>query len=216
MEKNLLRTGYVMVSRALLMSMCEKQRTARNDEEAFLRVLLCVNYKDAVAYCNGTPVKCSRGESVISYMGWSDILGWKRGRTRRFFDRNITEGFIEQVKDDSCPSHIRIPNYDAWTGRAAGVKKSGEAQKNTEQSAMRENLKLFISQYSAVTHLPPDSLEHSLVFWKKLTTAERQSAFKHIGDYYYGLNNTNFCYQASKYLEYKVFNNEFPNHRPIA
>lgn len=215
MKNNVLCKGYVMVSRALLMEMCEKQGSAQTDEEAFIRVLIHVNFKDAVVHCGNTDINCQRGESVISFLGWSDILGWKRGHTRRFFERNIADGLIEQVKDD-CPSHIRIPNYDAWTGRPAGVKKPEDAEKKAQKNALEEGLKLFIREYSAVTHLPPDSLEHSLVFWKKLTTAERQSAFKHIGDYYYGLNNTNFCYQASKYLEYKMFNNEFPNHRPIA
>lgn len=214
MEQNFLRTGYVMVSRALLMSMCEKQAVARNDEEAFLRVLLYVNYRDAVVLCNGVQVKCSRGESVISYIGWADILGWTRGHTRRFFERCFIEKQIEQVKGD-CPSHIRIPNYDAWTGRLAGVKKPEDAGKKARESAMIEELKLFVNEYSATTHLPPDSVEHALVFWKKLSTAERKSAIKHIGDYYYGLNNTNFCYQASKYLEYKVFNNDFPKHKPV-
>ena len=30
------------------------------------------------------------------------------------------------------------------------------------------------------------------------------------GDYYFSLNNTNYCYQVAKYLEYRMFENEFP------
>lgn len=214
MEKSFLRRGYVMVSRALLMSMCEKQGAALTDEEGFIRVLIHVNFKDAVVLYNGVKLKCARGESVISFLGWADILGWKRGRTRRFFERCIIEGLIEHVPD-SCPSHIRIPNYDAWTGHLTNVKKPEEVERKARESAMIEELKLFVNQYSITTRLPPDSVEHALVFWKKLSTAERKSAIEHIGDYYYGLNNTSFCYQASKYLEYKVFNNDFPKRKPV-
>lgn len=213
MEKDFLRKGYVMVSRALLMSMCEKQGPAQTEEEAFIRVLVHVNFKDAAILYNGEKLKCARGESIISFLGWSHILGWKRGHTRRFFERNITEGLIESVSD-ACPSHIRIPGYDAWTGTPAGVKKPGNAEKKEKEDGMREELKRFIARYSATTHLPPDSLEHALLFWKKLSTAERNSAFEHIDDYYYGLENTMYCCQASKYLENKVFNNDFPKRDP--
>lgn len=64
MENNWLRVGYVMVSRALLMSMCEKQGAANGDEEAFLRVLTHVNYKTKVAWCNGVEVTCARGNPL--------------------------------------------------------------------------------------------------------------------------------------------------------
>ena len=85
MKNNLLRMGYVMVSRALLQEICEKKGAACCEEEAFLRVLTNVNFKPAVVFCNGAGVQCARGESVITFMGWADIFGWTRARTRRFF-----------------------------------------------------------------------------------------------------------------------------------
>lgn len=75
-----------MVSRALLQKVCEKQGAACCDEAAFLRVLINVNFKPAVVFCNGVEVQCARGESAISYSGWADLFGWTRGRTRRFFN----------------------------------------------------------------------------------------------------------------------------------
>ena len=62
-----------------------KKGAACCEEEAFLRVLTNVNFKPAVVFCNGAGVQCARGESVITFMGWADIFGWTRARTRRFF-----------------------------------------------------------------------------------------------------------------------------------
>lgn len=46
---------------------------------------------------------------------------------------------------------------------------------------------------------------------EKLSTGERKQAYDKVDPYYFSLNNTNFCYQAAKYLEYKIFENEFVN-----
>ena len=67
-----------MVSRALLMEIYKKQGAALTDEEAFLRVLMHVNYKSVTINSCGVEVNCKRGESLITYMGWADILGWTR------------------------------------------------------------------------------------------------------------------------------------------
>lgn len=139
MENNLLRTGYVMVSRALLMAMCEKQGMAITDEEAFLRILTHVNYRNAVTWYNGVEVICVRGESVISFTGWADIFGWKRGHTRRFFERSIADGLVELVPS-ACPSHIRIPNYDAWTGHPDRIKKPAVTEKEITNRTLEESL----------------------------------------------------------------------------
>lgn len=204
MKNNLLRTGYVMISRALLMNIYEKQGAALTDEEAFLRVLLCVNYKETVTMCSGVQVTCARGESVIAFTGWADILGWTRGRTRGFFDRYMAAKQIEPVPD-SCPSHIRIPGYDAWTGHAAGTTKPESPAKAKPADLLDESLQCFIDRYSEVTHLPAEHKGRLRGIWKKLSSHERETALLRIEDYYYGLNNTNYCYQAAKYLEYKAF-----------
>lgn len=196
-----------MVSRALLMTMYEKQGMAITDEEAFLRVLTYTNFRNATVWYNGVEIPCSRGESVITYMGWADILGWKRGHTRRFFERCMADGLIEQVKD-ICPSHIRIPNYDAWTGKPTEERKIPSA-KNAANKTLEESLQQFIERYSEVTHLLAETKDRLRSLWKKLSTRERESALEHIEDYYYSLNNTKYCYQAARYLEYKIFNNNF-------
>lgn len=191
-----------MVSRALLVSMCEKQGAAKSDEEAFLRVLVHVNYQAKVVWCNGTEVICARGESAISFIGWADILGWTRGRVRRFFERCIAGGLIEKVPDN-CPSHIRIPAYDAWTGNPA-EKKKGEKK-------VDEVLEQFIHKYGEVTRVRIESKALVSKLWKKLSVHERELALERIEDYYYSLNDVRYCRSAAKYLELKIFNEDFTN-----
>ena len=100
MDNNSLRMGYVMVSRALLLDIYGKRGAADGEEEAFLRVLTHVNYRDTTVLHGGVQVACGRGESVISFLGWSDILGWTRAHTRRFFEHCFAKGSIEKVVGD--------------------------------------------------------------------------------------------------------------------
>lgn len=166
MDLNLINAGYVMVSRALLMSVSQKHRIASGDEEAFLRVLLHVNYKNKVLIHNGVEVSCARGESVISYLGWADIFGWTRGRTRLFFVRCFANGLLEQVSG-GCVSHIRVPSYDAWTGTAV--------PKQPAERKMDEDIKNFIVRYNEVTHKPIEAKGRIKNLWKRLSVRERRA-----------------------------------------
>lgn len=201
MKDDLLKTGYVMVSRALLLDVYGKRGAANGEEEAFLRVLTFVNYRDVVTLYNGVQVTCARGESIISFTGWADILGWTRTHARRFFEHCFVEGTMEKVPG-VCPSHIRVSNYDAWTGIPTGKRQLGERP-------VDEALQQFISKYSEVTHLPVENKGQIAKIWKKLSARERELALMHIEDYYYSLNNVQYCLRAAHYLEYKSFDNDF-------
>lgn len=165
MDNNSLRMGYVMVSRALLLDIYGKRGAADGEEEAFLRVLTHVNYRDTTVLHGGVQVACGRGESVISFLGWSDILGWTRAHTRRFFEHCFAKGSIEKVVGD-LPCHIRVPGYDAWTGSPGGKKQPGER-------LVDEALQVFIARYSEVTHLPIENKGQISKAWKRLSTRER-------------------------------------------
>ena len=65
--------------------------------------------------------------------------------------------------------------------------------------------------FLTTTHLPVENGSYVRALWKKLSTRERELAYRKVEDYYFSLNNTHFCYQAAKYLEYRIFENEFVN-----
>ena len=142
MDRKLKTIGYVMIPRDLLLKAFDEHPEAGGDMDAFLRILTYVNYAEAVVKRESREVLCARGESVISYSQWAEILGWSLGRTRRCFIRLITNGSIELVKGD-CASHIRIPAYDVWTGK----RKNGTAADST----VEESFGLFWNEYHETT-----------------------------------------------------------------
>jgi len=196
MDRNLGTTGYVMIPRALLLKAFDEHHEASGDMEAFLKILTYVNYAEAVVRRVNTNVVCARGESVISYSHWAEILGWSLGRTRHYFMRLVAEGNIEQVKGD-CASHIRIPGYDVWTGKSQTGKKG--------DSAVEESFGQFWNEYHETTRMARQNRESALREWKKLSQNERKQALEHIDEYLFHLRDTKFCRQAAKYLADKLF-----------
>ncbi len=213
-----------MVSRALLMSMFEKHGEAEGEEEAFLRVLVHVNYKDkTVSSCLGENLDCRRGDSVMSFLNWGKILGWTRGRVDRFFKRCFLDGSILRVQD-ACPSHIRIPDYDAWTGGGKKEIRSGISTVGKSNVANSSGLDMngcdagftsglaferFMDSYSEITQTPRLNVGRAQRYWKKLSVEERTKAFENIEDYYFNLSDIRYCMQAATYLRDKAYLNRY-------
>ncbi len=202
MEKNFFRTGYVMVSRTLLLSMFEHHGAADSDEEAFLRMLVHVNYRDAeLERPSGRRITCLRGESVIAFATWQRILGWSRGRVMRFFNNCFRDGSVEHVEDGYCRSHVRIPDYDVWMG---ACRLTGEGKRIADEA-----FEHFMDVYSEITRTPRINVGRAYRIWKKLSQHERQLALENIEDYYNSLPDVHYCAQAATYLSDKAFLNRY-------
>jgi len=228
MKNKQLKTGYVMVSRGLLLDMFEKHGEADSEEEAFLRVLVYVNYKNTdVSLRSGQSLTCHRGESVISFSRWERILGWSHGRVHRFFRECFCNGVIERVNDD-CSSHICIPRYDLWTGHPErnlfGKESAATPQTSCPETLSGElavenmkgacspapiDLPHFMEHYSEVTQTPLLNIGRAQRYWNQLTADERHQAYDQVEDYYLNLPDIHYCMQASTYLHDKAYLNRY-------
>lgn len=193
--------GYVMVPRTLLHDAIQEHPEASGDKDAFLRVLLYVNYRPNVFCKNGMEHHCERGESLFSYEQWAGVLGWSRSRTRRFFQRLFDEG-VAEIVPDTIVSHIRIPEYDAWL--AAPAKKDRTAKPATDNG-----FKNFWDQYHEITLQDKRNVSKARKEWNKLSAGERIRAVENIENYYVHVDDVRFCLRAVNYLAYKAFDNEY-------
>ena len=141
-----LKQGYITIPRALL----NRQATdgAAGETEAFLQILAHTNYSDVPYDINGTIILCKRGDSLISYHHWSNIFGWTRPKTTRFFQRLAKGGIIDLIPHQEKILHIRITNFDLWTGRIPS-----EA-KDTRKEEISTDFDLFWDKYHPVMRKP--------------------------------------------------------------
>lgn len=193
--------GYFKIPRTLLKQQVESGQL--EDMGAFLQLLAHANYSETTYTIHGADIACQRGESLISNQHWSLLFGWTRYKTTRFFKRLKREGIIEILPHPDKIFHIRIINYDLWTGsNSAAV----IAQKKEDSS---KAFNIFWDNYHQIMQKPKVNIARARHEWEKLTKEECQLAIDRIEDVYYHTNDTRFISLASTYLKDKAFLNEY-------
>ena len=108
-----LKTGENIKSKTLLRKIFPARMYGYLVKMAKEDKIMHVNFADAeFTKSSGEEFTCLRGESVLSYSTWGHILGWSRGRVKRFFNSCFSDGSIELVEGGG-KSHIRVTRYDA-------------------------------------------------------------------------------------------------------
>lgn len=195
--------GFLAIPKLLIKQFLTKPLRQEGELEAFLKMLLKVNYSEMSCDCYGRQAfLCKRGESMYSYRKWSEIFHWTLSRTFRFIRQLCKDGILELIPHSGhAILHIRIINYELWAGNSSSTKKA--------KKPVNEKFYLFWDQYHETTLLPKENIAKAQREWKKLSEKEQQLAIDRIEDYYYHLANTKFMLHACSYLANKAFLNEY-------
>lgn len=196
----MLKKGYLLFPKVLFEEQIKATKGATGSFDAFILVLTHVNYSTTECCVNHHTFKCCRGESVISMAHWAELFGWKRSRTRYFFNKMYEEGIIERVVNPYI-THIRIPDYDLLVGQ--------KRRENAHEEVGGVTFEVFWEKYHEVTQKPKINIGRARREWKKLSAHERSLSLKNIEEYYDNLPDTKYCMQASTYLSDKAFMNEY-------
>ncbi|ERI84191.1 hypothetical protein HMPREF1981_02500 [Bacteroides pyogenes F0041] len=200
----MLKHGYLIIPKLMLQKFNDKSARQDGDFEAFLKMLMKVNYTD-IKTDTGTnkDIVCRRGESLYSYRDWSKVFGWAVSRTFRFISKLSRSGIIELIdhRENRNILHIRINEYDRWTGNTAAYKE--------HRSATDERFRIFWDEYHRITLLPKENIGKAQREWKKLPAKEQKLAIERIEEYYYHLTDTQFTLRACNYLSNKAYLNEY-------
>lgn len=89
-----LKQGYITIPRALLNRQATDGR-CRRDRSISPNPGAHQLFRPVPYDINGTIILCKRGDSLISYHHWSNIFGWTRPKTTRFFQRLAKGGIID-------------------------------------------------------------------------------------------------------------------------
>ena len=202
-SKTLLNEGYILIPKTLLKNQAHNRTPG--ELEALLQILTHVNYSPTTYEISHTDISCQRGESIISQQHWSKLFKWSRSKTLRFFQKIQKEGIIEIIPHPKGIFHIRIINYDFWTG---SISPEAREEKKKEQS---EFFDIFWNKYHETMQKPKVNVARARREWDKLAKEEQQTAIDRIEEVYYHTNDTRFIPLASTYLKDKAFLNEYTN-----
>lgn len=198
---NALSMGYILVPKHLLRMHLECSTAPLSELEAWLTILVSVNYEDSVCTIENLSIECTRGESLYSLAHWADRFRWSRGKVRYHLRKWQREKLI-LLLPNPLTTHLRVLNYEQWTGNQASAK-------NAIETKMNKTFLLFWNTYHEITQTDRVNIARARKEWKKLSEPERELAIQHIETYYEHLRHVKFCMQASNYLSNKAFLNEY-------
>lgn len=196
-----LAKGYILLPKQLMEQWMNHSDSPLSELEAWLVLLLTVNYKDIPWRMNEQECVCKRGESVHSTLHWSVRFRWTRSKTRSFFARLQRQNLIRLIPHPYT-THLQIVDYELWTGcrtaaRQCIVKQADEA------------FDAFWETYHRITQADKVNIARARREWQKLSAEEQTLATRRVEEYYYHLRNIKFCMQAAAYLSNKAFLNEY-------
>lgn len=192
--------GFIVLPKMILEIMQKEQTGALSQMEGIIVLLTKVNYADAKVVIHGQEYLCRRGASMRSISQWAKLFHWKVGKTRRFIDMLVAQGFLGKV-ENKYTTHIYILQYDFLT-----CKEVGHGKKKSHSDEMFDE---FWNKYHECTHLPKKEIGAARRAWKKMNLNERELAIANIENYYYSLNDVKYCKKAHNYLADRSFMNEF-------
>lgn len=202
--QTIMKHGCLIIPKALLQQQIEEQGIREGEIEAFLKILMKVNYSDT-QYNNRqhTDSPCKRGESLRSYRDWSRIFHWPIKRTFLFIHNLDKLGVIKIIPHPGDTSlHIQVVEYETWVG--------GKPDSiNPKKKVANERFQVFWDGYHNTTQLPKVNIAKAQREWKKLSSEEQQKAIDNIEEYYFHQTNFKFLMQGATYLANKAFLNEY-------
>lgn len=198
---NALTKGYILIPKQLLEVLLKNSASPMSEPDAWLTLLILVNYKETTCRIKGNVYVCKRGESLYSVETWATHFRWTRSRTRTYFAKLQQQHLIRLIPHPHT-THLAVNDYDLWTGCRAAARQHLATQAD-------EAFDYFWKTYHYITQADKVNIARARREWRKLSVEERQLATRRIEEYYYHLRSQKYCMQAAAYLANKAFLNEY-------
>lgn len=98
--------------------------------EAWLDILLSVNYSDKKVVIKNDVFIVKRGQSINSQITWSERWNWNRSKVRRFLDLLENDNMIE-IKTNNITTILTVCNYSDYQD----LRTSDEHQTNIKRTS---------------------------------------------------------------------------------
>lgn len=106
-------SGWIKLHRSIEEHWIYQEKRVFSKYEAWIDMILNVNYSDNKVFIKGKLYTIKRGESVKSLETWANRWNWDKSQVRRFFKLLENDSMIK-TKSDSKTTQITICNYDSY------------------------------------------------------------------------------------------------------
>jgi uncharacterized phage protein (TIGR02220 family) len=121
--------GFIMLHRSIQNHWIYEEKRKFSRYEAWLDLLMMVNYKDNKVLQDGKLVEVKRGERITSIRQLMDRWGWSNTKVVNFLDLLQSDGMIEHEITSKKKTLIKIVKYSQYQG----IQRSEKTEEKTEK-----------------------------------------------------------------------------------
>jgi len=106
-------SGWIKIHRCITDHWIYTEKRSFSKFEAWLDILVTVNFADADVIIKGKIYKVKRGQSILSMDSWANRWNWNKSKVRRFFALLEKDKMIV-VKSDNKTTQLTVCNYESY------------------------------------------------------------------------------------------------------
>jgi len=130
--------GWISIHRTIKNHWLYPKGRAFTKYEAWITILLEVNYTDKKESKGFSLIECKRGESIKSLDTWAKLFNWNKSKVRRFFIMLQNDSMIE-TKSVQKTTHLRVCNYDSYQNQRNDVETKAKRKRNDIETELTPN-----------------------------------------------------------------------------
>lgn len=219
-------SGWIKIHRCINNHWLFTEKRNFSKFEAWLDILITVNFADAKVLIKGKLYDVKRGQSILSMESWAKRWNWDKSKVRRFMELLQKDSMII-LKTDNTTTHLTVCNYDSYQDdrnaddtikkrkhntsklQTTPIKEEEQEEEQEEEKEQEDNI--FDELWQLYTKQGNKKTSNSA--FNNLTKKEIEIVKLHIPNYiknHIDNDKMNFLPHFSTYLNQKRFNDELP------
>ena len=106
-------SGWIKLHRDIQNHWIYKDKRKFSRFEAWIDILLTVNYAPAKTIIKGKLIEVKRGQSILSLDSWANNWNWDKSSVRRFLELLKKDDMI-QLENETVTTRLTVCNYDSY------------------------------------------------------------------------------------------------------
>ena len=108
-------SGWIKIHRCITGNWLYTENRTFSRFEAWMDILLTVNFSDTKVMIKGKLYEVKRGQSILSLESWGKRWHWDKSKVKRFMNLLQSDGMVD-IKSDNITTHLTVCNYESYQG----------------------------------------------------------------------------------------------------